>query len=185
MHHKQDNRAVFEKAPFSELFTRMELPAKTTLLSEGEISKNVWFIEKGCIRAWFNNNGNDLTFQFFFENESISSIESYRTGQPSVFSIETLEPCIVHVIRKPDMERLLLESPEIKSALEDSIFQRLLFYQKLFLSRIRDNPRERYLDLLKNQPEIIRRIPQHYIASYLGITAVSLSRIRNKVKGLS
>lgn len=60
------------------------------------------------------------------------------------------------------------------------ILQRMGNYAKLFLSRIKDNPRKRYDELLKNNPEIIQRIPQHYIASYLGITPISLSRIRNK-----
>jgi len=63
---------------------------------------------------------------------------------------------------------------------EEQTFQRLVFYQKLFLSRIKDNPQKRYEDLLKQRPEIVQRIPQHYIASYLGITPVSLSRIRNR-----
>jgi len=64
--------------------------------------------------------------------------------------------------------------------LQAILFQRMGNYARLFLSRIKDNPQKRYEDLLKNHPEIIRRIPQHYIASYLGITSVSLSRIKNK-----
>jgi hypothetical protein len=56
----------------------------------------------------------------------------------------------------------------------------MIFYQKLFLSRIKDNPQKRYEDLLEHYPQILQRVPQHYIASYLGITPVSLSRIRNR-----
>ena len=71
-------------------------------------------------------------------------------------------------------------SPPIKSEVEAQIFHRLIFYQRLFLSRIKDNPQNRYEDLAEQRPEILQRIPQHYIASYLGITPVSLSRIRNR-----
>jgi len=60
------------------------------------------------------------------------------------------------------------------------VFQRFSIYSHLFLSRIKDTPQERYEDLLQNNPEIIKRVPQHYIASYLGITSVSLSRIRKR-----
>lgn len=75
---------------YTNYFKRMEVPAKTTLLKEGEISKKIFFIEKGCIRAWFNNDGKDVTFQFFFENGSVSSVESFRKNVPSLLSLETV-----------------------------------------------------------------------------------------------
>ena len=59
-------------------FKRIQVPAKTVLLNEGDIAKKVFLIEKGCIRAWFNNDGKDVTFQFFFENNTVASIESFR-----------------------------------------------------------------------------------------------------------
>lgn len=165
---------------FKHLFKREEIPAKTTLLSEGEISKKAFYIEQGCLRICFNNNGKDITFQFFFEGESVSSIESFRTNQPSLFTIESIESCILYSISKKDLQSIIETSTEIKSTVEEHTFQRLLFYQKLFLSRIKDNPEKRYLELLKTNPKILLRVPQHYIASYLGITSVSLSRIRNR-----
>jgi CRP-like cAMP-binding protein len=94
--------------------------------------------------------------------------------------METIEPCTIHSITKNNFQFILENSPVIKQQIEDSIFQRMILYQRLFLSRIRDNPQRRYEDLLKNHPAILLRIPQQYIASYLGITAVSLSRIRNR-----
>ena len=65
-------------------------------------------------------------------------------------------------------------------AVAPHILERLNFYQKLFLSRIKDKPQKRYAELIKTSPKILQRIPQHYIASYLGITPVSLSRIRKR-----
>lgn len=165
---------------FGHLFKRQEIPAKTVLLREGEVSKKAFYIEQGCIRLFFNNNGKDITFQFFFEGEGVSSVESFRTNQPSLFTIESIEPCIIHSISKKDFQTILDNSPAIKQQVEEQIFQRMVFYQKLFLSRIKDNPQKRYEELLKHYPKILQRVPQHYIASYLGITPVSLSRIRNR-----
>jgi CRP-like cAMP-binding protein len=164
----------------THLFERQTIPAKTTLLREGEVSKKAYFIEKGCMRLWFNNNGKDITFQFFFEGQGISSVESFKTNQPSLYSIETIEPCTILTITKKNFLIILDNSPEIKKQIDEEIFKRLIFYQNLFLSRIKDSPQKRYEELIKNYPEIIQRVPQHYIASYLGITPVSLSRIRNR-----
>ncbi len=166
---------------FKNLFKRQEIKTKTTLLQEGKISKTIFFIEKGCLRSWFNNNGKDVTFQFFFEGQVVSSIESFMSGQPSMFTIESIEPCIIHSISKNDFEKIVKTSPIHKQQLDEIIFQRLIFYQKLFLSQIKDNPEKRYKELLSEHPEIIQRVPQHYIASFLGITSVSLSRIRNRL----
>jgi len=165
---------------FKHLFKREELSAKVTLLEEGTVSKRAFYIEKGCLRVCFNNNGKDVTFQFFFEGEGVSSIESFITNQPSLFTIESIEPCVVHSISKKDFQMVLDASPAIKRQIEAYTFQRLVFYQQLFLSRIKDNPAKRYKEMLEQNPKILQRVPQHYIASFLGITSVSLSRIRNR-----
>lgn len=165
---------------FSHFFKRREIPAKATLLQEGQISKSAFYIEKGCLRSWFNNNGKDITFQFFFEGQAVSSIESFKTNQPSLFNVESIEPCIIQSVSRKDFQFILDNSPYIKNEVEENILHRLFFYQKLFLSRIKDKPEKRYKELLNQHPEILQRVPQRYIASYLGITAVSLSRIRNR-----
>ena len=166
---------------YSHLVEEVRIPAKTTLLHEGEVSKNAYFIKKGCIRLWFNNNGKDVTFQFFFENQGVSSIESFQSGQPSLFSMESIEPATLLVVSKANMDLIVKELPDYRELMQGHILQRMHHYSKLFLSRIKNNPQERYLELLADSPHIIQRVPQHYIASYLGITPVSLSRIRNKV----
>jgi CRP-like cAMP-binding protein len=183
MSERKKNLSTTEQwAPYAHLWKEIKVPAKTVLLKEGEVSKKAFYIEKGCMRLWFNNQGKDITFQFFFENEGVSSVESFKTGQPGLFNLETIEPCILRVIHKKDFEKILTESPELEKYIQATMLDRLVFYQKLFLSRIKDNPQKRYLDLVKNHPQIIQRVPQQYIASYLGITPVSLSRIRNNYK---
>jgi len=165
---------------YSHLFKEIKVPAKTILLKEGEVSRKAYYITKGCLRLWFNNNGKDVTFQFFFENEGVSSMESFRLQEPSLFNIETIEPCTLLVLTKKSYELLIDDVPAYKEFLHEVLYRRLAHYSKLFLSRIKNSPQERYKELLKDYPHIIQRVPQHYIASYLGITAVSLSRIRNK-----
>ena len=167
-------------AKYRHLFERLEIPAKATLLKEGQIAHHTYFLEKGCVRIWFNNAGKDITLNFFFDGEGVSSIESFRTGTPSAYYLESLEPCIIHRISKKDFRFILDDSPDIKKKIEEITFQTLFLYEKLFLSRIKDSPEVRYKELIKNHPVILQRVPQHYIASYLGITPVSLSRIRNK-----
>jgi CRP-like cAMP-binding protein len=166
--------------PYRHLFKRADVPAHTLLLREGTVSRKAYFIEKGCIRLWFNNQGKDITFQFFFENEAVSSVESFQTHTPSLFNIETLEPCVLHELTQKDFATMRAESPAFNDLINESVLRRMVFYQKLFLSRIKDNPAQRYAALVKEYPHILQRVPQHYIASYLGITPVSLSRIRNK-----
>jgi CRP-like cAMP-binding protein len=174
---KQDKQ-VWEQV--GGMFQEKEIGAKTIILNEGEVSRNLYFIVKGCLRIWFNNDGKDISFQFFFEGQSVSSFESFFSQQPSMFSLESLEPCSLIVISRSDFDRVLRLVPELKDGFIAILTQRLSNYAGLFLSRIKDNPQKRYQELVKHYPEIIRRVPQHYIASYLGITPISLSRIRNK-----
>lgn len=165
---------------FKRLFKRLEVPAKSILLQEGETSRTMFFIEKGCLRTWVNNDGREITTQFFFEGDSVSSIESFRTNQPSLYSIESLEPCILQTISQKEFQDAIENLPELRKALEEHLFKRLLQGQKLFYSYLKNTPQQRYEELIENYPHIIQRVPQHYIASYLGITSVSLSRIRNR-----
>lgn len=182
-----------DKFPFPEekwneyvsYYKRIEVPAKTILLKEGEVSKKAFMIEKGCLRLWFSNQGKNITFQFFFENEAVSSAESFRKNIPSLFTIETIEPCIIHWIHKKNMEKIMNdmnEIPQMRGQMLNIAFDRQFHYMKQFLSFIKDSPKQRYLNLIKEKPQILKRIPQQYIASYLGITPVSLSRIRSKLK---
>jgi CRP-like cAMP-binding protein len=165
-------------------FKRMEVPAKSVLLNEGDISKKMFLIEKGCVRVWFNNNGKDITTQFFFENNMVSSIESFRKNIPSPVTLETIEPSVIWWIHKKDLENIIEEIkdiPALRDMFINGVFERTFDYMKHFFSFIKDTPQERYLSLIRERPQIVLRIPQHYIASFLGITKVHLSRIKSKL----
>lgn len=174
----KDNELLMKR--FLTLSQECVIPAKTSLLKAGEISKSFYFVKQGCLRLWFNSDGKDITFQFFMEGQGVASIESFTRNVNSQFSIESIEPSVVLKCSKKDMEHLTVEFSDLKEKLTDFVIDRLVNYTHLFLSRIKDSPMERYRKLSKEHPQIIQRIPQHYIASYLGITPVSLSRIRNR-----
>ncbi len=153
---------------------------KEPLLNEGDICQNVFIVEKGCVRSWFNGDGDDVTFQFFFEGDIVTSFESLKQELPALYNIETITESRLRVITKSELYQLLESDTDIKQAVDDYITERLYHYQALFISRIKNNPQQRYEELLAIQPHIFEQVPHHYIATYLGITPVSLSRIRAK-----
>jgi len=110
----------------------------------------------------------------------VSSIESFRTNQSSLYRIESLDSRILQTISQQDFKNVLENFPEIKEEMQEHLFKRLLQAQNFFYSYLKNDPQQRYKELIEEHPHIIQRIPQHYIASYLGITPVSLSRIRNR-----
>jgi CRP-like cAMP-binding protein len=169
---------------YGALQQRVVFPAKTILLEEGKTARNYFFIEKGCLRLWFDSKGKDTTVQFFFEKEGVASLESFRKNIPSIFTIETIEPTTVQVLSRAHFNQMIDElgdNANFLKALLDISFERQRHYMSEFLSRIRDTPQERYANLIAERPHIVKRVPQHYIASYLGITSVHLSRIKNKM----
>src|ERR1700743_3010073 len=161
-------------------FTREEFPAKTLLVKEGTLARKLFYIEKGCCRAWFDHDGRDVTYQFLFEGNFASSFETLISNEASWYSVETLEPAILYSVSIEDFRKRLEQQPHIKAFSNHYVEKRLLFYQKLFVAHIKDSPEKRYRELLAQHPQIVMRVPQHYIASFLGITSVSLSRIRNR-----
>jgi len=104
---------------------RAEYPARTTLLQEGKTAQNYYFVEQGCLRLCFDNNGKDTTVQFFFENEGVASLESFQKNIPSAFTIETIEPSIIHILTKAVFNNILNEldqNPDFLKALMEISF---------------------------------------------------------------
>jgi CRP-like cAMP-binding protein len=174
---------------YLEFQQRLEIPAKKILLEEGKVSQHYIFIEQGGVRAFFNNNGNDKTVQFFFENEGLTSFDSFINNTPSQFAIETIAPSVVYLLPKQYVTQLMEElshQPDFVQMILQASAQRQTHYINEFVSFIRDTPEERYQKLLSERPHIVQRVAQHYIASYLGVSSVHLSRIKSKLaKGKS
>lgn len=177
---KEEGKNLSDWEIFRPYFKEILVPAKTIVLQEEQVSKTMFFIKKGCLRTWINNDGKEITTQFFFEGDSVSSIESFRTNQPSLYNIESIEPSILETVSKKDFNTVIENSSDLKKQLEEHLFKRLIQSQQLLYSFLKNNPQKRYEALIERYPHIVQRVPQHYIASYLGITSVSLSRIRNR-----
>ncbi|WP_304642477.1 Crp/Fnr family transcriptional regulator [uncultured Muribaculum sp.] len=158
----------------------LSVPSKAILLEEGKVAEKLYLIRKGCLRLFFYNEGKDIAFQFFFEGDFVASFDSLYKRTPSLFYLESIEPTELTAIRREDFYNLINNNLSFRQLYEEKLIDRFHAYQQLFLSRIKNTPQQRYEELLKEYPNIIQRVPQHYIASYLGITPVSLSRIRNR-----
>lgn len=172
--------AIFTTSP--ELTEKKTIPKKTTLVYEGEYAVKIYYIQKGIMRLWHNNDGNDVTVQFFTENQVVASFESFYLKQPSKFSLETLTDCAALAVTRETFEKLLANNQELQNILIEYVCRRFINYTNLFLSRIQYSPEQRYLELITHSPELLEKVPHHYIASYLGISPVSLSRIRARLK---
>lgn len=99
-------------AQFQDFLIERQIAARTILLYEGEISTHVHFIRKGCLREWFNKDGKEITFQFFFEGQPVASIDSFLNSQPSLYTLESIEPSIICSISKQDFEQIYQSVPE-------------------------------------------------------------------------
>lgn len=167
--------------PFQQ---RKEVAAKTILLQEGKKSQQYIFIEKGCVRVFILKNGEEKTVQFFFEKEGLTSFDSFVNNVPSLVTVETIEPSVIYVLPKKYVLQLVEElshEPRFIPILLQMSALRQLHYMNEFVSFIRDTPEQRYQNLLSERPHIVQRVPQHYIASYLGVSTVHLSRIKSKL----
>ena len=152
-------------------------------IREGKQEKKVAFVLRGNLRQYYTRDGEEKTTYFYFENHLMSSYMSCITRQPSKLSIEALTDCDLLIFNYTTLLSLFDQSQAWER------FGRLLAeylaigLEERMVSLLTLSPEERYEQLIKsNKQKIVERIPQHYIANYLGITAVSLSRIRNRIQ---
>ncbi len=167
---------------FLQLGEIRKFTRKFTLLREGEVSRHAYFVESGSIRLWYNNDGADISVKFFLPGELCASMDSFYHEAPSKYELETITPCVLRVATKPEILQKMAEMPGFDDYISSVMVHCMADYQDLFVGRIGKPPADRYRALLKDDPEILNIVPLHYIASYLGITPVSLSRIRRKTQ---
>ena len=167
----------------SKNVTIKEVPARTILLSEGDVATKLFLVMKGCLRAYFiKESGIEITTQFFVESQMVASFESAMTGSPSRLYIDTIEDSTLGIIQIKILKKTISESSNARDFFNKFLVSRLISYMNLHASFILDNPEKRYKKLIQDNPELVSRLPQQYIASYLGITPVSLSRIRSRLR---
>jgi len=160
------------------------LKKKQYFAEPDKVCNQVGFIVTGAARYFHIKDGEDITSYFSFENEFVSSYKSYLTGLPGYTYVQALEDTKLITFTRKDMDQMLA-NPMLAYKIER--FGRLvaeyylICYEDRVASFVTQTPEERYLNLLSSGKEILQRMPQHYIAHFLGITPVSLSRIRRRV----
>jgi len=157
---------------------KIEVSSKTRLLNAGDISDRIFIVENGSVRMGFEKEGKDITLQFFFENELLTSVESMFSDTPSKYFIETIEPSTIYYLTKDMLDAMILKMPEMATITTNILMSRLIYYANHLHSYLSETPEQRFNNLIETRPYIFMRVSQRHIASYLGITNVSLSRIK-------
>lgn len=160
-------------------FQPKKLRKKQYFLQEGEVCKYFAFIVKGAIRQYsVDDKGTEHIVHFGLENWWVGDRESYTMLTPSVYNIDTWENTELLTITRADMLDLLKKIPAMVETLRVMDDRNAIANQRRLNSTISNTAEKRYAELERCYPEFIQRFPQHLIASYLGITKSSLSRIR-------
>jgi len=183
-HQYVDNIISFnesEKQVLESFFTLRQVPKKFNLTEEGKIAKELYFINKGLIRLYYTKDGEEITGYIFKEMLFASSYDSFLRQSPSLQTLETLEDCDLLVINKKGLEDLYEKLPKMHILTRKVAEQRFINAQQILSSFILDSPEERYKKFEKHHGDLLLRVPHHMIASFLGITPVSLSRIRKRL----
>lgn len=152
---------------------------KDCVLKAGDVCKDLIFVSKGLMRlVRIDKEGNEHILKFANENRWISDRESYLTGKPANCSIEAIEHSVVLVWRKDDFRNLLAQIPTLKLFMKNLTENSQIANQNRIFSYISTSAEEKYLEFVATNPTVFNRLPLHMVASYLGVTRETLSRLR-------
>jgi len=170
----------FEK--FASFLTVRHLKKKEFFTKQGEHCTHLAFVNSGCLRAFHTDiKGDEFTMYFAFLNWWIGDKTSFYSGTPSRFNIQVLEDCEIFQADLKKWEDALNQIPIFEKWYRIKTRKSYEATQQKIIDTQTESAEEKYLKLLNNSPEIVQRIPQHYIASFLGIKPQSLSRIRKNI----
>lgn len=166
---------------FADILVKRKYKKGERVLDSGEVCKAMLFIEKGMTRQFYFKYDKDLTEHIGYEDGMVICLESYFKQEPTRLMVETLEPTVVWEMSKEAMERLA------ENYLDIAVMYRKFMEQSLIISQVKadtlrfESAHERYTKLLHSHPEILKRAPLVYIASYLQMTPETLSRVRSSM----
>jgi CRP-like cAMP-binding protein len=155
----------------------------TILLREGQIANTSYFVFKGCIREYYlKENGDEISSEFYLEGDNVSSDISKIQRVPAKHSWECMEETTVSVFTYEAEKRLFSLYPHLETVCRQHVETDMGRFRERMAFFTSASPEERYLDLMATRPTLLHRVPQYQLASYLGITPESLSRIRNRIR---
>lgn len=161
------------------LFLPKKLRKRQYLLQEGDICKYTTFVTNGLLRTYtIDKKGTEHILQFAFEGWWMGDLYSFLTDEPSAFNMEAIEDCELLLITRPSWDLLLEKIPAFERYFRILIQNNLIATQQRLMGNLSETAEEKYVKLIKNYPGCLQRVPQHMIASYLGFTRETLSRIR-------
>jgi CRP-like cAMP-binding protein len=140
----------------------------------------LYFLEKGALRGFYNLDGKEITHWFGFENDFVTSFHSFITGAPAVENIQLLEGCSLWAIAKETLTALFNTHHDIERLVRIAYEKYYIRLEERFVNAQFKSATERYEELVQQSPHIIERVPLGFIASYLGISQETLSRIRSR-----
>lgn len=171
-----EERFELEKAVERRVYQKGEV-----IFTEGKISHEIYFVNQGCARLYYNVDGTEKTAFFYTEGQFICAGESYTYQVPAVENYQAVEETEIYVFSRSRIEKLLEAVPQFEVIARVATENELITCQKMIASFVTKSAEERYKDLLSSQKELFQRVPQQYIASFLGVSPETLSRIKLRV----
>jgi CRP-like cAMP-binding protein len=167
---------------FIENITPKKLNKFDFFIREGEVCREIAFINLGTFRSFYTSNkGEEFTYCILFPNNFLAAYSSFITGEPTSENIQAITETELLVISKNKVDSLIQESTNWLKVFKIIAEQEYIELEKRVFQLQKDNAVQRYRDLIENQPQYIQQIPLQYLASYLGITQRHLSRIRKEI----
>ncbi|WP_207420264.1 Crp/Fnr family transcriptional regulator [Desertivirga brevis] len=171
-----------ERELIQSFFKHRKYRKNQYVVQQGDVSKYETFVNKGMLRTYLVDDiGQEHTMKFSPEDWWAGDLYSFTTGNPSSYNVQCLEDTEVLQISQPDMELLFARVPKMNLYFRILYRNSVIAYNRRVAATLCNTALERYLEFLNKYPHIQQRVPNHLIASYLGIAPQSLSRIRKQV----
>ncbi|HVI47265.1 MAG TPA: Crp/Fnr family transcriptional regulator [Chitinophaga sp.] len=175
-----------EEAIFLGAVRTRRIRKKQLLLPEGDVCRQQWYVQSGCLYGYdLNEKGGMHIIKFAVEDQWIGDMHSFLCETPSLMNIEAAEASVVIEISKPSLDELYTKIPQLERFGRLNMESAFIAMQNRMLAAISQTAEERYAAFAQQFPELDQRLPQYMIASYLGITAEFLSKIRKKLSSIS
>lgn len=155
-------------------------PKGSILLSEGEVASKCYFVLKGLVREYYLDDGQENTTAFFEEMQPVNSFSSRIEGKPSKHFLVCMEDCVLAIGEAHLEQEMIQLIPRLETIIRQEVERMTGLMQDELAHFIRSSPEQRYAHFCKTRPNLLQRVPQHQIASYIGIQPESLSRLRKR-----